>query len=83
MSDLGPQKRRLSFAEILAELEVTTVQWTHLLPCPFCGGEAVPCYQRDDIGDWKVKCTGCGAVSCPDGMRYDRDLAIADWNRRA
>jgi Lar family restriction alleviation protein len=83
MSELGPQKRRLSSAEILAKLEVTAVQWTHLLPCPFCGGEAVPCYQRDDLGDWKVECTGCGAVSCPDGMRYDRDLAIADWNKRA
>jgi 5-methylcytosine-specific restriction endonuclease McrA len=53
-----------------------------LLPCPFCGGKAEACYQRDDLGDWKVECQGCGAVSCPEGMRYDRDLAVADWNKR-
>ena len=72
-----------SSGEILASMAATTVKWRELLPCPFCGGEAVPCYQRDDIGDWKVECKGCGAVSCPDGMRYDMDLAIADWNKRA
>ena len=55
---------------------------SELLPCPFCGGIAEICYQRDDIGDWKVECKGCGAVSCPDGMRYDRQQAIDDWNKR-
>jgi Lar family restriction alleviation protein len=53
-----------------------------LLPCPFCGGSPEICFQRDDIGDYKVECSGCGAVSCPDGMRYDRQLAIDDWNKR-
>lgn len=53
-----------------------------LLPCPFCGGVANECYQRDDLGDWKIECQGCGAVSCPDGMRYDRGLAVEDWNTR-
>jgi Lar family restriction alleviation protein len=53
-----------------------------LLPCPFCGGEAEECYQRDDLDDWKIECSGCGAVSCPDGMRYDKHLAIKDWNTR-
>lgn len=36
----------------------------------------------DDLGDWKIECRGCGAVSCPDGMRYDKHLAIRDWNTR-
>jgi 5-methylcytosine-specific restriction endonuclease McrA len=53
-----------------------------LLPCPFCGGQAELCFQRDDLGDWKVECQGCGAVSCPEGMRYDKKLAIMDWNER-
>lgn len=55
---------------------------SELLPCPFCGGIAEICYQRDDIGDWKIECQGCGAVSCPEGMRYDKQEAINDWNNR-
>lgn len=82
MTDLGPQKSPTSSTRLLAQMKATTVKWRELLPCPFCGGEATPCYQRDDIGDWKVECQGCGAVSCPDGMRYDMDEAIADWNKR-
>lgn len=53
-----------------------------LLPCPFCGSSSEICFQRDDIGDYKVECSGCGAVSCPDGMRYDKQQAIDDWNTR-
>ena len=53
-----------------------------LRPCPFCGGPARLYYQLDDLSDWVVACNGCGARSCPDGIRYDRDLAIADWNTR-
>ena len=53
-----------------------------LRPCPFCGGSARLYFQLDDLGDWVVTCDGCGARSCPEGIRYDRELAIADWNAR-
>lgn len=51
-------------------------------PCPFCGGAPELCFEYDDIGDWKVACRHCGACSCPIGIRYDKQLAIDDWNSR-
>ena len=53
-----------------------------LRPCPFCGGNARPYFQLDDLDDWVVMCDKCGVRSCPEGTRYDRELAIADWNSR-
>lgn len=61
---------------------VASVHPIVLLPCPFCGGKAEICFQRDDLDDWKVECQGCGAVSCPQGIRYDKQKAIEDWNTR-
>jgi Restriction alleviation protein Lar len=65
-----------------ANNQLSEVENADLLPCPFCGGKGIECYQRDDLGDWKIECEGCGAVSCPDGMRYEKHLAILDWNNR-
>ena len=53
-----------------------------LRKCPFCGGLAEVCYEHDDLKDWKVMCSICGAASCPCGIRYEQHLAIADWNAR-
>jgi Lar family restriction alleviation protein len=53
-----------------------------LLPCPFCGGNAGLYFQLDDLDDWVVMCDVCGVRSCPEGIRYDRELAITDWNTR-
>lgn len=80
-----PQKQPASVARIEAQVKAAkaAMQELRLLPCPFCNGVPILCYQRDDIGDYKVECQGCGAVSCPDGMRYDKEQAINDWNQRA
>lgn len=64
------------------DVDTASVQSIVLLPCPFCGGFGSVCFQRHDIGDWQVECSGCGAVSCPDGIRYDKQQAIDDWNTR-
>ena len=53
-----------------------------LLPGPFCGGNAGLYFQLDDLDDWVVMCDVCGARSCQEGIRYDRELAVADWNAR-
>jgi hypothetical protein len=53
-----------------------------LKPCPFCRGEGELCFERHDLNDWQVECNGCGAVSCPEGIRYDQESAITDWNER-
>ena len=58
-----------------------------LLPCPFCGGEAVYGYAPDG-GAW-VRCQGCGAESemvyVPEyGAFVDaaEEIVCAKWNRR-
>lgn len=55
---------------------------SRFLPCPFCGSLPVIRFQPHDIDDWCVQCEGCGAESCPEGIRYDRQKAIDDWNTR-
>jgi hypothetical protein len=53
-----------------------------LLPCPFCNGTPIIHFQLDDVGDYRAMCEGCGASSCPEGIRYSKDEAAADWNGR-
>lgn len=60
------------------EVQVETV----LLPCPFCGGQPKVFYELHDLDDYVVQCSSCGASSCPVGIRYDKDLAVQDWNNR-
>ena len=60
-----------------------------LLPCPFCGGEAV--MFEDDYGDWHVYCGDGWYVErnlCPgyhaiDCMYITKAQAIEAWNTRA
>ena len=59
-----------------------------ILPCPHCGGRAVPAigYPRHKEGrefvqetwNW-VRCTVCG---CQSGVGPGLDKAIEKWNRR-
>lgn len=53
-----------------------------LLPCPFCGGNAV---LRDGDFDWFVACEQCYiySPSLRDEAHLERDTAIAAWNRRS
>ena len=51
---------------------------TDLRPCPFCGGKAT--YWRESIGMCYIRCTECSATGPFD---KNKDVAIADWNRRA
>lgn len=59
-----------------------------ILPCPHCGGRAVPAigYPRHREGselvsaEWNwVRCTVCG---CQSGVGPGLDKAIEKWNRR-
>ena len=51
-----------------------------LLPCPFCGGEAVV-YDCGD-SDWAIRCVGeCKTYHGQEWVT--KDAAIAAWNRRA
>jgi len=71
----------------------------HLLPCPFCGGEASP-HGYQHFGKpltetfWKgdrpitkayfCNCPSCGVSNICSGIGYEtREEAIAAWNRRA
>lgn len=56
---------------------------TELLPCPFCGGEAMPVKQiegRYAIARYSVSCNGCGLVAFYEATEAE---AIAAWNTRA
>lgn len=50
-----------------------------LLPCPFCGGDAVHRPESSPSPGYWVKCTGCG-VSSDD--RMSRESAAKLWNSR-
>jgi excinuclease UvrABC ATPase subunit len=60
----------------------TSEEKSALLVCPFCSGKPILHYQLHDLDDWVVQCDDCGVSSCPEGIRYDRSLAIVDWNTR-
>ena len=53
-----------------------------LLPCPFCGGEAMVWhwYIKKDILRWQCDCRTCGAGTA---QQYTEDEAIEAWNARA
>lgn len=63
---------------------------TELLPCPFCGGQAILKCITDvsapAADDWWVSCIGC-RVERPSTRKseivHSRDEAIAAWNRRS
>ncbi len=52
------------------------------LPCPFCNSDAELNYEMYSLEDWSVKCTLCGAETCPDELRENEQDAIDDWNTR-
>ena len=48
-----------------------------LLPCPFCGGEAIILTD----GRCRVRCSKC-YVTMPGVHRIEKEKAVNDWNRR-
>lgn len=57
-----------------------------LLPCPFCGGEAVMVIGALEFSDAEVHCKACATQSGNYGgglLGANKDAAIAAWNRRA
>lgn len=58
-----------------------------LLPCPFCGGNPIEDFEREELGgdkvgriiNWSVYCTKCyaGVFSCE-----SQEDAQEKWNRR-
>lgn len=52
-----------------------------LLPCPFCGGEAIRCGNNEDNPRHWIMCRNCHA--CPGGDVPDRLAAETAWNTRA
>lgn len=56
-------------------------QQAGLLPCPFCGGEAIPSGTGEHVGNpASVRCAKCHACV---GYHRPKSAAIAAWNRRA
>ena len=56
-----------------------------LLPCPFCGGEALTGYGICEYNRWGVYCRGCSAVvevEDYNGMADTEENAIKMWNKR-
>lgn len=51
---------------------------TKLLPCPFCGGEARP-WQNSENLYWIIQCTKCVATA---GDHVDVAGAAKAWNTR-
>lgn len=71
----------------MSKLEPTRTYSNHtaideLKPCPFCGGDA-EIYDFKD-GRYLVECsnTSCDVYPCT-SIHYDKEDAIAAWNRRA
>ena len=58
-------------------LAMTEKQTTELLPCPFCGGEAVTVLR---YGYWFATCHDCCART---GSYRDKGAATEAWNTRA
>ena len=52
-----------------------------LLPCPFCGGEAVECDIKQLFANGWVGCQRCRCFM--DFVKNGKPLAIAAWNSRA
>ena len=50
---------------------------SNLLPCPFCGGQAISA--ELNAGLFRVGCTICGAIAAPCARR---DAAVTAWNHR-
>ena len=53
-----------------------------LLPCPFCGGDAIKSEEdlfAPNTCNKYVWCKKCGTTS---GLQIDHDFAVAAWNRR-
>ena len=61
---------------------------SELKKCPFCGGEANPCYNVTN-GYWKIMCLDCGIAVIPNYLDEKtmpsfktKEEAIKHWNRR-
>jgi len=50
-----------------------------LLPCPFCGGNAIYGYDRID-GDYSVYCKKCGAIVFSEEQTLEASEKL--WNTR-
>lgn len=66
----------------MSEPTRNVVEPTTLLPCPFCG-ERAEVYDFKD-GRYLVECsnTSCDVYPCT-SIHYDKEDAIAAWNRRS
>lgn len=51
-----------------------------LLPCPFCGGEAMVEYDTIELFEYEVFCRDCGVMP---RSSEDEQVARLDWNSRA
>lgn len=51
-----------------------------LLPCPFCGGEAIAEYDTIELFEYEVFCRDCGVMPA---SSEDEQVARLAWNSRA
>lgn len=79
MSWADDMKAKLETVDLSVESE--TEEEIHLLPCPFCGGEAELLMDFDGVeeGIYTVECQMCWATTA---IYLDEEDAINAWNRR-
>ena len=79
LNDTWPKK---SLTHEEAKRIIDSIDTKQFKKCPFCGSYPTIYFQPHDLDDWKVECSLCGSSSCPEGIRYDLNLAIRDWEAR-
>lgn len=79
--DIGSEENEETMRYTTAK--IVTWKREKLLPCPFCGGEAIThrlAWRNGSTKYWIVKCSDCRVTSV---KRVNRDKAIKEWNTRA
>jgi hypothetical protein len=51
-----------------------------VLPCPFCGSDAVTYYSYD-FNEWTIRCTNDNCF-CDFGYDPDKSVVVKMWNTR-
>ena len=64
----------------MSEAEPMTDRGDELLPCPWCG---VKGFMYHSPEGWKASCSKCNCETNPGLMFETKEIAIAEWNKRA
>ena len=64
----------------MSEAEPMADRGDELLPCPWCG---VKGFMYHSPEGWKASCSKCNCETNPGLMFETKEIAIAEWNKRA